>query len=272
MKIAIGQMKSFLGDFKESEKKLMAFVEKAKKAKVDLLILPEGGIFGYPPTDFIKQPRFLKTQMQMLHRTQKTLPLGLKLLIGAFISTKEGLKNGACLLEKGTNIKMFFKESLPDQDVFSESRYFTRGNTAESFFILKNKRIQVLICEDMWALPDFEKPHFIICLNSSPYTAEKHQKRIHTLKKLTQKYKAQAIYVNRVGGQGELLFDGGSFCLSSKGELSLQCAFFKEDFQIARFKDKTETIKKPSPQEIQEKALIMGIQDFFLKLDFLKPI
>ena len=259
MKIAIGQMKSFLGDFKESGKKLKALVNQAKKMEADLLVLPEGGIFGYPPTDFIKQPRFLKMQMQVLHRIQKTLPSDLKLLTGAFMNTKQGLKNGACLLEKGAAVKMFFKEFLPDQDVFSESRHFMRGNTAENFFRLKSKRIQILVCEDMWALPDFEKPDLIICLNSSPYTNEKHKKRIQYLKKLAQKHKSPAVYVNRVGGQGELIFDGGSFCLNKEGETSLQCDFFKEDLQIAKFnKGKSKILNSPPIGKLRKKLLSWG--------------
>ena len=118
--------------------------------------------------------------------------------------------------------------------------------------------------------PAFVKPHIIICLNSSPYTGNKHKKRIQCLKKLVQIHKAPAIYVNRVGGQGELLFDGGSFCLNLKGHRSLQCAFFKEDVQIAKFKGKMTTLKTISQPEALEKALIMGIQDFFSQTGFSK--
>ena len=98
-KIAIGQIKSFLGDFKESEKKVKAFIAKAKD-KADILVLPEGGIFGYPPTDFINQPHTLKQQIKILNEIHKSLPPSLSLLTGIFIYTKEGLRNGAALFSK----------------------------------------------------------------------------------------------------------------------------------------------------------------------------
>ena len=269
MKIAVGQIKSFLGDFKESGRKIQILVKKAKGA-ADILVLPEGGIFGYPPTDFINQPRFLKKQIRILNEIHKNIPSSLSLLTGIFISTKEGLKNGAVLFQKNQPPKFFFKESLPDQDVFYESRYFVPGKISDNFFILKNKRVQVLICEDMWRHPKMEKPDLLICLNSSPYTTEKHSKRMQSLKQLVRKYQAPGVYVNRVGGQDELLFDGGSFCLNSKGGLSLQCAFFEEDFKIGDPNRKTLPFKKPSHLQQGEKALIMGVRDFCLQTGFKK--
>ena len=175
MKIAIGQIKSFLGDFKESGEKIKALIAKAKN-KADILVLPEGGIFGYPPTDFINQPRFLKQQIRILNEIHKNMPPSLSLLAGIFISTKEGLKNGAALFQKDRPPKFFFKEHFPNQDVFCESRYFVPGKISENFFMLKNKRIQVLICEDMWQNPQLKKPDILISLNSSPYTTEKYSK------------------------------------------------------------------------------------------------
>ena len=269
MKIAIGQIKSFLGDFKQSEKKVTDLVKKAT-GKADILVFPEGGIFGYPPTDFIKQPRFLKRQDRILSKIQKNLPPTLQLLIGVFVSSKEGLKNGACLLKKSSSPRFFFKESLPNQDVFCESRYFTPGNVSNNFFLFNNTRIQILICEDMWGQLSYNQPDILICLNSSPYTVGKQERRIQCLKKLVKQHKIPGVYVNKIGGQGELLFDGGSFCLNSKGEISLQCAFFREDFQIWNTRKKAIKRTKPYLQEQREKALVMGIKDFCIQTGFFK--
>ena len=269
MKIAIGQIKSFLGDFKTSKKKISDLVTKAA-GKADLLVFPEGGIFGYPPTDFVKQPLFLRRQDRIFSTIQKQLPASLQLIIGVFISTKEGLKNGACLITKGSPLKFFFKESLPNQDVFCESRYFTSGNTFNNFFFLNKTRIQILICEDMWNKPSYERPDILICLNSSPYTAEKQDRRIKCFKKLVQQHKSPGVYVNKIGGQEELLFDGGSFCLNSKGDISLQCAFFREDFQIWDIKRVNKKRAKPSLEDQREQALVMGIKDFCAQTGFFK--
>ena len=109
MKIAIGQIKGFLGDFEQSDKKVSHLIEQTR-GKADLLVFPEGGIFGYPPTDFIKQSRFLEKQNLILNTLQQKLPSSLKLLIGVFSPTKKGLKNGACLLEKTSLTSYFFQK------------------------------------------------------------------------------------------------------------------------------------------------------------------
>ena len=298
MKTAIGQLKCALGDFPLAEKQSRIFIEKAAAQKADILILPEGGVFGYPPTDFVRDPRFIEKQNQILKRLQKSLPSSLSLLVGAFIPSPEPsqqgagllqcslqqgaaprrpppaglhLRNGAFLLQKGKPPQAFFKERLPDQDVFCESRWFQPGKMQDNFFFLKNQRVQVLICEDMWRPAPFERPDLLIVINSSPYSAGKCLRRIRRLKRLTDKYKAPAVYVNRAGGQDESLFDGGSFCLNSKGEISLQCAFFKEDFQT-RDPDgeKSAPLKEPPLERRRQEALVMGIRDFCAQTGFQK--
>ena len=271
MKIAIGQIKGFLGDFSESEKKILNLIERAG-GQADLLVLPEGGVFGYPPTDFIKQPRFLKKQNRILKKIQKSLPPSLKLLIGVFSATENGLENGASLLENSTSPPVVFsKRFLSNEDVFSESRYFTPGKASNRFFLLKEKKVQVLVCEDMWSNPSFDSsPDVLICLNSSPYTGKKHQERLKCFKSLVTKYKSLGIYVNKVGGQGELIYDGGSFCLNVQGEIALQCAFFEEDFQVWNLKKTKSKTPVPSLQEQREKALVMGMRDFCAQTGFSK--
>ena len=138
------------------------------------------------------------------------------------------------------------------------------------FSSLNKNRVQVLICEDMWSNPPLNNPDLLICLNSSPYTSEKHLKRLKCFKSLVKKHKSPGIYVNKVGGQGELIYDGGSFCLNAQGEVSLQCAVFKEDFQIWNLKGKAKKVTAPSLQEQREKALLMGIQDFCAQTGFSK--
>ena len=122
----------------------------------------------------------------------------------------------------------------------------------------------------MWQNPKIKKSDLLISLNSSPYTTEKYAKRVQCFKQLVQKYKVPGVYVNRTGGQGELLFDGGSFILNSKGGLSLQCAFFEEDFKIGNPDGKTLPLKKLSHMQQQEQALVMGIRDFCLQTGFKK--
>ena len=292
MKTAIGQLKSALGDFDGAERCVQVFIEKAAAQKADILILPEGGVFGYPPTDFVQNPRLIERQNQALERLHKSLPSSLSLLVGAFIPApessqrgapprgdppqtglKEGLplRNGACLLQKGKPPQAFFKERLPDQDVFCESRWFQPGRMQDNFFFLKNQRVQVLVCEDMWRPAPFERPDLLIVINSSPYSAGKNLRRIRRLRLLTDKYKAPAVYVNRAGGQDELLFDGGSFCLNSKGGLSLQCAFFKEDFQTTDSEgEKSVSLKEPPLERQRQEALVMGIRDFCAQTGFQK--
>ena len=285
MKIAIAQMKGFLGDFEENRKKASSFIEKAAN-KADLLLFPEGGLFGYPPRDLLFHGRLIERQNREIAILSQQLPPAPALLFPAFARTERGLQNGVFLLEKSKKTRFFAKEFLPDQGVFYESRYFAPGKALNNTFTKKGKKIQILICEDLWRAKGLKKPDILLCLNSSPYTDKKQNSRLKKMRELARKYKCSAFYVNRAGGQDELIFDGGSFILNEKGELKWQGAFFAPDFTIFELESRKKGAKtaknKPAKtaisrpflplQEQKKRAIILGIQDFFAQTGFSKAL
>ena len=275
----MGQIKGFLGDIKETAKEVSRLIEKAGRREADFILFPEGGIFGFPPKDFIRRKDFLKIQDREIKKIQTRIPPRLNVLLGAFFVEQDLIFNGALLLRRGKAPVFFKKQSLCDGDVFRESRYFARGAVKENFFLRRGKRIQVLICEDGFQNPLFPKPDAIFCLNSSPYTETKHKQRLKVLKGLSHKYKCPTVYVNRVGGQGAVIFDGGSFVLNSAGILTAQCRFFEPDFQVVPLTppkkrrnppERPISPTLPSLTEQREKALVTGIRDFCRQTGFKK--
>ena len=272
MNVALAQIKGFLGDFRETRKRMLQLIDSAH-GKADFILFPEGGLFGYPPTDFIRNPNFINKQNQEIKKIQSRIPKNLNVLLGGFFSEGSDIFNGALLLQKGKPPLFFKKEFLSNGDVFRESRYFARGSLEKNFFQWKGTRIQILICEDIFQNPQFSKPDVLFCLNSSPYTENKPRQRLRILKGLSRKHKCPAVYVNRVGGQNGLIFDGGSFAVSATGALKKQCRIFEPDFQIiSLLSQNRKALSTPLPplQEQKEKALVLGLQDFCRQTGFKK--
>ena len=277
MKIAIAQTQFLLGDFDQNCQKVLEILKNTKN-KADLIAFPEGGLWGYPPKDFLYQDRYYKIQKRKLNFINKHLPKDLGLLMPAFVKTKDKIQNGVFLFEKGKPPLFFAKEFLPDQGVFFESRYFEKGETKKNFFYWKKKKIQVLICEDLWQVSSMENPDLLISLNASPYTDQKQKKRLKKMKEITKKYNCPAVYLNCVGAQDSLIFDGGSFVLNSHGEFLWQGEFFKPDFKILNISTKDQFKKKKNKrikaflnlQEQREQALVLGIRSFFFQTGFSK--
>ena len=300
MRIAVAQMKGFLGDFEENRKKASVFIERAREGRADLLLFPEGGLFGYPPKDLLLQSRLIRRQNREIALLRRGLPPSPALLLPAFAEAPRGkarpegpaaarsLQNGALLLEKGKKPRFFAKEFLPDQGVFWESRYFAPGKARDNVFIKQGIKFQVLICEDMWQARSLKSPGALLCLNGSPYTDEKQKARLKKMREWARKCRCPAFYVNRAGGQDELIFDGGSFILDGKGGLRWQGAFFAPDFVIWDLRDlaaggrgKRKAAAAASPQKAiarplpplqarRRRALVLGIQDFCAQTGFSK--
>ena len=280
MKIALSQSLFRLGDFESNYKKSLESLEKALQDKVDLLVFPEGGLWGYPPKDFLYHKIFYDIQEQKLKQLKKKLPSFLHLLMPGFRQSKNKLENGVFLLKKQGPIRFFSKEFLPNEEVFFESRYFQKGHLENNFFYLKKKRIQLLVCEDFWQnklfrKKNFKKPDLFLSVNASPYSCNKKEARLKRLKSLARQSSLGAIYLNLVGAQDSLIFDGASLALDKKGTPIWQGAFFKPDFKVLSFLSKTSSSLSPfnskkknqalELQEEREQALILGIKEFFLQ-------
>ena len=276
MKIALAQVHFFLGDFNQNCRQILDILKQVQN-KADLIVFPEGGLWGYPPKDFLYCDKYFKIQNQKIKVIQKHLTPGVGLLLPAFVKNKDQIWNGCFFFEKDKTTKFFAKEFLPDRGVFFESRYFEKGKVKNNFFYWKTKKIQILICEDLWKNSFPWQADLLITVNSSPYTDKKQKKRLKRMKEIAKKHQCTSIYLNRVGAQDSLIFDGGSFVLNQKGELIWQGRFFKPDFKILDVSGKKSNSvkiiqKKPflSLQAQKEQALILGIKDFFAQAGFSK--
>jgi len=163
--------------------------------------------------------------------------------------------------------------------VFFESRYFERGVAEKNCFHWKNQKVQILICQDLWQISPNGTRDLLIAVNASPYTDQKQKNRLKKMRELTRKYKCPSVYLNRIGAQDNLIFDGGSFVLNQDGEIIWQGLFFKPDFKILNILQKNQSKTrqhKTNPflnlQEQREQALILGIKDFFFQTGFSKAI
>ena len=278
MKVALAQAHLPLGDFDGNCRQVLKLLKESKN-KADLIVFPEGGLWGYPPKDFLYDKSYFKIQEKKLKLINDHLTKGLGLVLPAFVKNKDKIQNGAFFFERNKKPLFFAKEFLPDRGVFFESRYFEKGSTQNNFFHWKNRKIQLLICEDLWQVSPKETADLLIAVNASPYTDQKQKNRLKKMKELTKKYKCPSIYLNRAGAQDSLIFDGGSFALNQKGELIWQGNFFKTDFKILNISQKNQkktTSSKVKPflnlQEQRKQALILGIKDFFSQTGFKRAV
>ena len=273
MRIALAQTQFRLGAFNNNYQELLKILKKSKD-QADILVFPEGGLWGYPPKDFLYYKKYFKLQEKKIKQLVKQIPPSFFLLLPGFYEDKKQLKNGVFLLKRNKKPIFFAKEFLPDQDVFFESRYFKKGKSEKNFFYWKNKKIQLLICEDFWRAPQIKKTDLLIAVNASPYTEGKQKRRLKRLKELSKQTKLGAIYLNLVGAQDSLIFDGASFVLNSKGKKIWQGELFKPDFITLKLPLNK---KSPSPLgknlteiEQKEQALVLGIKEFFFQTHFSK--
>jgi len=291
MRIALAQINTTVGDIQANIKKINYYYQKAKKEKADIVIFPELTITGYPPLDLLENSDFIDKNIQALKSFSKKVS-GTACIIGYVdinpqVKGKK-IKNAAAFIhnQKITNI---YKSLLPTYDIFDEERYFESSNENQ-LLIYNSEKIGLTICEDVWAdtklLPDrflykfnplkkllFLGAKTIINISASPFEKGKIKQKIEILSEIARQNKIKIIYVNSVGANDELIFDGRSFILNEKGEIILKLKEFEEDFQI--FEDKSNNLENITYSESTEeikKAIILGIKDYFFKQGFSKAL
>lgn len=291
MKIALGQLNYHIGNFDANTQKIINTAKRARQLGAELVVFAELAVSGYPPRDFLEFDDFIQkceTQVELIAEACHDIPLILGTPVKNTSNKGKPLFNAAVFLYNGQ--KQYFRKGLlPNYDVFDEYRYF---EPAEQFECLrfKGKRIALTVCEDLWNVEDhplyvkqpmeeliLQKPDLMINIAASPFDYGQAEKREEVLRKNVKKYKLPLAYVNHVGAQTELLFDGGSLAMNSKGEVISRLKFFDEDLQVIDLSvEQTEAINAlPSlPLKIERihDALVMGIRNYFHKLGFSKAI
>jgi NAD+ synthase (glutamine-hydrolysing) len=291
MRIATAQINTHTANFEQNYQKIIQYTQKAKAQKCDLVVFPEMTLFGYWPSDLLERRELVQDQIKYINKIKKSMPQGIGILFGAVtLNPKNKGKfyyNSAIFLEKGKKEKVFSKELLPNYDVFDEVRHFEKGALINGILKFKGKKFLVTICEDIWGWGDAWigtrypenpleklkklKPDYVLNISSSPYSLNKDEKRKRVVSKTANYFKAPMIYVNQVGGQDEIIFDGGSLTLDSKGKVISQSSFFEEDLNIIDFKSKNEIhTKKESEISRLKQALVLGIRDYCEKNNFKK--
>lgn len=292
MRVALAQINSTLGDFAGNREKIVAFTKRALEKRCDLVVFPELSLFGYLPNDLLERPSIVDLQLREFARLQRELPAGIAVLCG--VMTYTGLKvgkpyyNSAALLEKGKKPKFFNKQLLPTYDVFDEARHIEHGSISEGFFKFKGKRILLTICEDIWGwtLPEHptnylenplvalrkEKCDLVLNMSASPFTVEKARDRRAVVSLTAKNFRVPMIYVNLVGGQDEIIFDGGSFAVDKQGREIASCISFDEDLNVVDLATlEGGTREEPREEmELLRRALVLGIRDYARKTGFTK--
>ena len=290
----MAQMNPHLGDFQFNAEKIIELSERALEHRADIVLFPESSLFGYHPMDLLERPAIVKAQMKFLEKLIKRLPKDILVLFGAFIPNpkKRGKAylNAAIGVRNGKKVFQCAKSLLPTYDVFDDARHIEPGDMTKNIFKYKGKRILITICEDIWAWPrpgkDVESLYpgnpirkvkstqvdLILNLSASPFYPGKLKDRQFVVKKTADYLKAPMVYVNMVGAQDELIYDGGSFAIDKKGKVLSQNLFFQEDLNIVDYETlegKKREITKDK-LELLRQSTALGIRDFVKKIGFTK--
>ena len=273
IKIALGQVNFTVGALQSNLTKIKASIERAEGA--DLIVFPELGVVGYPPEDLLFRPD-LYAQLEDIEQELLELSKSMAILIGYPTTDGDHCYNALSLLENGHKVVTYYKQKLPNYGVFDEQRYFTPGQkTMVADF--REHRLGLLICEDLW----FPEParaakeagaDILVSVNASPYEEYKYEQRLQVLKARCLETKLPLVYVNSIGGQDELIFDGNSMVLSEKGEVCVTLPHCEEALEIVAFKKCEVLTRNLAPQPdlyaALYQALVLALKDYVEKNGF----
>ncbi len=292
MKIAIAQLNYHIGNFEGNLAKMTTYVHEAKTAGADLICFGELATCGYPPRDFLEFDDFIHLCEESI-QALTALAEGIAIVVGSPSRNpqREGkdLYNSAYFLAEQQVLHVQHKALLPTYDIFDEYRYFEPATTFECVHF-QGKSIALSICEDIWNVGNDnplykicpldemmpQKPDFILNLSASPFSFDHAADRIKVVKENISRYHIPLFYVNHVGAQTDIVFDGGSIVASSKGIIYDEMVYFKECmkvYDLHEVEQNTEDQLQPKEKIVLiHDALILGIQDYFGKLGFKKAI
>ena len=285
VRVCMAQVNTTVGDFAFNQKKVIDALVFAKTQKCQVVVFPEMTIPGYPPEDLLFKQSFVDQNYKVLHSlTAHTR--GLLAVVG-FVERdpkSKALYNSAAVFFDGKLAAIYRKNKLPNYGVFDEKRYFSEGKKPLIFKAF-GARWGISICEDIWDKESFvyrreysRKIDCLINISASPYCRGKQKTRIDLMKKLTSSTKSWVLYLNLVGGQDELVFDGGSLLVDPSGKLAAESPQFKEDLRVVELAFKGAKrkayIKNKVMVEEEEiyKALTLGLGDYVTKNGFKKAV
>lgn len=285
MRIGLAQINTTVGDIPGNSAAIFAAYEKAVGGGAQLVVTPELTITGYPPQDLIFKSQFVPLGLEAIHGLHAQVG-EVPLLVGG-IDFNEKLsgrpfRNTAFLLEKGKPLRKFHKTLLPTYDVFDESRYFEPSEDI-NLVSIAGTRIGVTICEDIWTEEYLSRNLYdrdpveelvkagaqvIVNLSASPFQVGKSEIRRQMISSLANHYRRPFFYCNAVGGNDQLIFDGNSLGIDSRGHMLARLEAFAEDTQIVDTKGPVVELHLPTEPEELFYALSLGIRDYIRKTGF----
>ncbi|MEJ2744109.1 MAG: NAD+ synthase [bacterium] len=288
MKIALAQIDPTVGDFSGNLKKILLSLKRAERRGADLCIFPEMTIPGYPARDLLLDPGFIDKNLETLDRLAKRVGetaviVGYAAPTGS--SLGKGLFNAGALIRKGKVRQVFHKMLLPAYDVFDELRYFDPASTV-SLVKMGGTKVGLSICEDIWNNPGLWKQRFyaanpvemlakkgaemLVTISASPFSIGHRALRQRVLKNIASQYGMPVYYVNQVGGNDQLIFDGCSLALDARGEPIAQGKAFEEDLVFVDSRSRHAPIPwaEEPVEETVYRALVLGVRDYAGKCGF----
>lgn len=278
--IALAQLNLFVGDVTGNTEKILGYATRARdELQADLVVFPELAICGYPPEDLLFHAGLLRRVDEALDEIRSSVR-GIAILAGFPEYSNDQIYNACAVFQDGDILARYRKQLLPNYRVFDEERYFTAGKEA-AVFSLNGVRIGLNICEDVWqpgpaAAAKVAGAEFIIAINGSPYELETQSKREHVVGQRVQETRLPVVYLNMVGGQDELVFDGGSFVMDADGEIAFRAKPFKEGLHRILM-NATASGVVPEPGDVEPQlsaeqsvyeALLTGTRDYVEKNGF----
>jgi len=278
VKVAVAQLNCTVGDFEGNSRKILESASRAVAAGADLLLTPELSLTGYPPEDLLLRRAFYAASdaaLQMLTAQLLQFP-DLSVVVGHPLAREGHRFNAASLLQGGVVLGTYCKHDLPNYAVFDEQRYFTPDNRP-LIFELNGTAFGINICEDTWFsyAPECAisaGARVLLVPNGSPFNLGKQQQRLDTVRANVTRFRMPVVYGNLVGGQDELVFDGGSFVLDADGVVVASAPHFEEFLLLVDFVDGVPQRGDVRPELSEEalvySALVLGVRDYLDKNAF----
>lgn len=290
MRVALAQINSTVGAFEKNAQKILEACDRAIQRRCNLVVFPELTLFGYWAGDLLERTSVVDEQLKIFRQLERKIPKNISVLIGLVTENpmKMGrrFRNSAALLEQGKKTKFFSKELLPTYDVFDEYRHFEFGDLSKNLTKIQGESVLVTICEDIWSWPDAKagmtypynplkkmkgkKIDLVVNLSASPFSVSKMKRRQKIVQNTAKYLKAPVVYVNLVGAQDEIIFDGGSFAVDRSGKIMAESAAFEEDLNVVDFDVKSGGTRPKQQSSIERlrMALVLGVRDFVEKNGF----
>jgi NAD+ synthase (glutamine-hydrolysing) len=298
MRIALAQVNPTVGDLAGNCRRIIDFISRARSAAADIVVFPELSIIGYPPKDLLLKPQFIEDNLRALRMIAARVS-GIEAIVGYAERNPDPvgrpLHNALAVIRGGQIVSRHFKTLLPTYDVFDESRYFEPGPKHERNQVVRigDTAIGLSICEDLWnderliarrlyhqnPIADLHAAGAQVVINASasPFVVNKHAFRLELFAEQARRFGKPLVYVNQVGGNDELIFDGNSAAFDSSGNIIAHGADFEEDLVVVDLPSRGTGLQPlqrhshaqpTSPIESINKALLLGLRDYVRKCGF----